>query len=164
MKTFDWTAFARKIAVRSSIEKLYDAWTISSAIETWFLSTANYFDAGNNAIGKDIPVQKDFSYEWSWYCYDVVEKGRIVSANGKDHLQFTFAGECLVDIKLEAQGEFVILTLTQNNIPTDDDSKQNMRLGCDSGWRFYLVNLKSVYDSGYDLRNKNLEWKGMVNS
>ncbi len=164
MKTFDWTSFTRKIAVRSSVEKLYDAWTKGSAIETWFLSKANYFDAGNNAVDKDSAVQKDFTYEWSWYCYDVVEKGRIILANGKDHLQFTFAGDCVVDIKLDAEGDDTIVTLTQNNIPTDEDSKQNIRLGCASGWSFYLVNLKSVYETGYDLRNKNPEWKGMVNS
>lgn len=164
MKNFDWTTFTRKIAVRSSMEKLYDAWTKSSAIETWFLSNANYFDANKQGVGKDTAVEKDFTYEWSWHCYDIVEKGTITRANGKDHLQFTFAGDCLVDISLDAQGDDVIVSLTQTNIPTDDESKQNIRLGCASGWAFYLVNLKSVYETGYDLRNKNVEWKGMVNS
>jgi len=164
MKNFDWTTFTRKIAVRSSIEKMYDAWTKSSEIETWFLSKANYFDADNQLIGKDVSVKKDGTYEWSWYGYEFVEKGKITEANGKDHLQFTFAGDCRVDITLTMMEGHVVVQLTQTNIPTDDDSKEKIRLGCDTGWSFFLVNLKSVYENGHDLRNKDAVFKGMVNS
>ena len=79
-------------------------------------------------------------------------------------MQFTFAGECLVDIKLSQQNEDVVVELTQKNIPTDDESKRGVRLGCDSGWTFYLVNLKSVYEGGLDLRNKNTDLKGMISN
>jgi len=58
----------------------------------------------------------------------------------------------------------VIVKLTQKNIPTDDVSKRNIRLGCESGWSFYLLNLKSIYEGGVDLRNKNPEFIGMLNS
>ena len=87
-----------------------------------------------------------------------------MEANGKDHIRFTFAGDCLVDVKLTKQDEYVLVALTQSNIPTNDDSKQNIRLGCDSGWSFYLLNLKSVIENGCDLRNKIPAFKGMVNS
>jgi len=103
-------------------------------------------------------------YEWSRFLYDAVKKGKIPKANGKDYLQFTFAGNCLVDVKLSQKDEFTIVELTQTNIPTDNDSKRNVRLGCDSGWAFYLVNLKSVYEGGLDLRNKDDKLKGMLNS
>ena len=55
-------------------------------------------------------------------------------------------------------------TWTQNDIPTDDISKRSIRLGCDFGWFFYLLNLKSVYEGGLDLRNKDEELKGMLNN
>ena len=94
----------------------------------------------------------------------MTENGRITDANGIDFIQFTFAGECLVDIKLTMQDDYVIVELTQKNIPIDDNSKQGIRLGCDSGWSFFLVNLKSVYEGGLDLRNKEKNLKGMVNN
>ena len=53
---------------------------------------------------------------------------------------------------------------TQKDIPTDDESKQGIRLGCHSGWSFYLVNLKSVYEGGLDLRNKDDALGVMVNN
>ncbi|RZK15239.1 MAG: SRPBCC domain-containing protein, partial [Pedobacter sp.] len=54
--------------------------------------------------------------------------------------------------------------LTQKNIPTDENSKRNIRLGCHNGWSFYLINLKSVFEGGLDLRNKDNRFKPMLNN
>ena len=37
-------------------------------------------------------------------------------------------------------------------------------MGCLEGWTFYLTNLKSVIEGGLDLRNKNLDIKGVINA
>lgn len=164
MENFDWTKFTRKIAVKSSITKLYDAWTKSSEIERWFLSEASFFDKEGKKIDSDNSAEKDSSYEWKWFLYDDIEKGTITEANGKDFVQFTFARNCLVDIKLTEESGYTIVELTQKNIPTDENSKRNIRLGCHTGWSFYLVNLKSVYEGGLDLRNKDENMLPMVNN
>ena len=164
MKTYDWTKFTKKIAVKASMQSLYDAWTKSADIESWFLSNADYFNERSNQVDKGASIQKGYTYTWSWYLYDIEEKGRITEANGVNHLQFTFAGQCTVDINLTQQDEHVVVELIQQNIPTDDESKQNIRLGCDSGWAFFMVNLKSVYEGGIDLRNKNAALHGMLNN
>jgi hypothetical protein len=164
MTTFDWTTFTRRIAVKAKISDIYDAWTKAIELERWFLSNAVFIDKRNNVIEKETPVKKGFSYQWNWYLFDTTEQGKILETNGKDFLQFTFAGECLVDIKLTSQNDYVIVELKQKNIPTDDNSKQGIRLGCDTGWSFFLVNLKSVYEGGLDLRNKDNNLKGMLNN
>lgn len=164
MENFDWTKFTIKIAVYAPISKLYDAWTKGSEIEKWFLSDAAHFYTNRNRIAKETPIGKDFEYEWSWYLYDIVEKGTITEANGVDFIQFTFAVDCLVDVKLTDFKDYVIVELTQKNIPTDDFSKKEIRLGCHQGWSFYLVNLKSIYEGGIDLRNKNTNLKPMLNN
>ncbi len=148
MENFDWTKFTRKIAIKSSLSTLYNAWATSSEIERWFLSNASYFDPN----GKQLDSKT------------AVEKGKITEANGTDYLQFTFAGNCLVDIQLTQEDGYVLVELTQKNIPTDENSKRNIRLGCHTGWSFYLVNLKSVYEGGLDLRNKNENTYPMVNN
>jgi hypothetical protein len=164
MKNFNWTTFTRKIAIQAELYDIYNAWTKASEIEKWFLSKATFIDTSETPIGKDQAIEKGFTYEWNWYLYDTTEIGKITDSNGKDFIQFTFAGECLVDIKLSAQNDYTIVELTQKNIPADDNSKQGIRLGCDSGWSFFLVNLKSVYEGGLDLRNKDTNLIGMVNS
>lgn len=155
MENFDWTQFTRKIAVRAAVPALYDAWTKSGEIEKWFLSKAVNKDDQGNELPSDQQIREGDNYTWNWYLYPDTEHGRFTAANGTDHLQFTFAGACLVDITLTEKEGHVIVTLTQKNIPTDDRSKQNIRLGCHTGWSFYLVNLKSVYEGGPDLRNKD---------
>ncbi len=164
MKNFDWTTFTRKIAIKAPLADIYNAWTTASAIEKWFLSKAVFMDTNGKPVNKEIPIEKGFSYEWNWYLYDETERGKITEANGKDFIQFTFAGECLVDVLLSTLDDYVIVELTQKNIPTDDNSKQHIRLGCHTGWSFYLVNLKSVYEGGLDLRNKETKLKVMMNN
>ena len=163
MKNFDWTSFTRKIAVKTDLKSMYDAWAKSGNIESWFLSNCDYKSKDEN-IPKDQYAEAGMTYAWSWYLWDAVENGKVIIANGKDHFQFTFAGDCIVDVRLKEFKEHVIVAITQSNISEDDKSKVDIRLGCDKGWSFYLVNLKSIYEGGLDLRNKNAEIKGMLNT
>ena len=164
MKNFDWTQFTRKIAVQAPIQKIYDAWTKPIELERWFLSKAEFYTSEKEKIEKNQSIKEGLSYSWQWYLYPVTEHGKVTKANGKDFLQFTFAGDCLVDVSFETFKNGTIVSLTQKNIPTDDENKVNVRLGCDNGWSFYLVNLKSVYEGGLDLRNKDPELKPMLNN
>jgi hypothetical protein len=164
MTNFDWTTFTRKIAIKANLIDIYNAWTKASEIERWFLSKAIFIDTNKTQISEDKPIEKGFAYKWNWFLYDITEHGTITDTNGIDFIQFTFAGNCLVDIKLSRQDDYVIVELTQKNIPIDDNSKLGIRLGCDSGWSFFLVNLKSVYEGGIDLRNKDTSLKGMLNN
>lgn len=163
MKNYDWTTFTRKIAIKSDLKTIYNAWTTSSEIEKWFLSKAVFLKT-NETIDATSNVDKEDTYQWNWFLYDDLGEGKITEANGKDYLQFTFAGDCLVDVKLTQHKNSVIVELTQKNIPTDEESKRGIRLGCDFGWFFYMLNLKSVYEGGLDLRNKDSELKQMLNN
>lgn len=164
MKNFDWTRFTRKIAIKAPLVTVYDAWAKPSEIEKWFLSEAKYLREEDTPVNHNEPVQAGDRYAWRWYLYNLTEEGKITEANNKDHVQFTFAGNCLVDVKLSAENGYTVVELTQSNIPTDEDSQRDIRLGCHTGWSFYLVNLKSVYEGGLDLRGKDDRFKPMVNN
>lgn len=165
MKQFDWTSFTQRIAIHTSLEQAYDAWTTKLGIEQWFLSTAVFTDQDRNIIPTEANVSEGAKYDWNWFLYEPTESGKIMTANGADFFQFTFAGECLVDIRLTQVDECVVVELKQHNIPTDESSMRDIRLGCHTGWAFYLVNLKSVLEGGLDLRNKDQRFMPpMVNS
>lgn len=164
MENFNWTCFNKKIVINSTIDKLYDAWTIPEEIEKWFLRKAIFEKLDGSIVGEKENIKPRYKYKWSWFLFEITEEGEIIEANGKDLLKFTFAGDCLVEVKLTQFEENVIVELTQSNIPTDDHSKRGIRLGCESGWSFFLVNLKSIYEGGVDLRNKNENIKGMLNN
>ena len=164
MNNFDWTSFTKRIAVKSSIGEIYSAWTVAAKLETWFLERV-IFKVGNDASAQPIQsAQSDIHYEWYWYLDPSPMRGQILHANGTDFIQFTFEGSSLVDVKLSSLDEYVIIELRHHNIPQDDHSKQHIRLGCSNGWAFYLHNLKSVYEGGIDLRNKDPKLGIMINN
>jgi uncharacterized protein YndB with AHSA1/START domain len=164
MENFDWTSFTKKIAVKAKIDTLYNAWTKAGELQKWFLEKVSFFDINGEPFGKDKNVSAGNTYEWLWYLYEDAMKGKIVSTNGKDQLQFTFEGNCLIDVKLSESNGYTLIELHHHNIPTDDYSKQYIRLGCSNGWHFYLTNLKSVYEGGLDLRNKDQILSPMINN
>lgn len=151
----DWTSFTQRIVINAPMEVVYTAWTTANSIEQWFLSKAVFNNQKGIAIDRTTGITTGDTYSWNWFLYAVTENGKITRANGVDQLQFTFAGECLVDIQLKQVDECVLVELRQHEIPTDEASKKAIRLGCATGWAFYLVNLKSVLEGGLDLRNKD---------
>src|SRR6187549_2638295 len=92
MKNFDWTRFQKKIAVKSPMQKIYDAWTVPSELEKWFLKTARFFDESGLQLNMEDHIAPPMTYEFTWYLYPETERGKVLKANGKDRLEFTFAG------------------------------------------------------------------------
>ena len=164
MENFDWTSFTKRIAIKSSLPEIYEAWTVAINLEKWFLERAVFHHADGEQLEFAEPVKVGTLYDWFWYLESKPMHGEIITANGKDFLQFTFEGSCLVDVKLSTLNEYVILELRHHNIPLDDYSKQHIHLGCSNGWTFYLQNLKSVYEGGIDLRNKDAKLGVMINN
>lgn len=163
MSTIDWTRFTCAIPVNAPMKDLYAAWTSAAALERWFLRKAVFKGADGKNLGRSATITKGCSYVWEWYGYDGREKGLITKANGKDHLQFTFASS-VVDVRLKKHRKAVVVELIQSGIPTDNDSKKNIRLGCHVGWTFWMANLKSVHEGGLNLRNTDESIKGMINN
>ncbi len=166
MSTFDWSTFTTRIPVKAGKDELYKAWATRSGIEHWFLRSSDYRRADGAPRAEDELVEAGDTYLWRWHGWpdEVEEKGTILACNGKDMLRFTFgdAGICTITIK-EEEGETVV-ELVQSDIPTDGAGMHNWHLGCKTGWTFYLANMKSRFEGGIDLRNKNVALKNVVNS
>lgn len=164
MKNFDWTSFTKTIAIKAPLIDIYNAWTKAEELERWFLKQVIFTDVTGTVVAPHVNVTTGCTYDWFWYLYEDSMHGLIKETNDKDFLQFNFEGECLVDIKLTHKDGYTIVVLRHYNIPLDDDAKQSIRLGCASGWAFYLVNLKSIYEGGLDLRNKDERLQPMINN
>jgi len=133
-------------------------------LEKWFLSKARFRSKEGKEISLSENITSNCTYEWNWFAQNSHEEGIVKEANGTDFLEFTFAGNCTVKVQLSRIKDQTLVELSQIEIPLDDASKENIRLGCAFGWTFYLLNLKSVLEGGIDLRNKDNELKGVVNN
>lgn len=163
MSKIDWSKFTLRIPVRASRTALYKAWTTRAELEHWFLRRAELTGADGRPLKRTEKVTEGCTFTWEWYGYDGREEGRIMKANGRDHLRFTFA-DPMVDVILKKQGSRVVVELTQSGIPTDGSSRRDIWIGCHRGWTFWLTNLKCVHESGHNLRNTNAALKGMLNN
>ena len=166
MPTYDWSSFEMRIPVNGSLENIYKAWTTISGIQSWFLRSAKYSDPNGVLRDNDELVQKGDRYTWYWHGYDddTVEHNDVLEANGEDVFSFVFAGHCIVTVTIGMIEGETIVELRQENIPTGDEGKSEIHMGCMQGWTFYLANLKSVLEGGIDLRNRNTKIGKVVNS
>ena len=167
MSSFDWSRFTVRINIRNATtQQLYRAWATRTGIEYWFLRMSEYRKADGTVLLDDEYVQTGDTYRWRWFGYsdEVTETGEILDCNGIDFFKFRFgkAGDCSIRI-YEEQNEMIV-ELLQDNIPTDEKAKQLWHIGCKTGWTFYLANLKSMYEGGIDLRNKNEQLQDMINA
>ena len=164
--SYDWSRFTVRINVNAPVPELYRAWATRAGMERWFLRLSEYKRTDHVLRGDSELAEKGDSYKWRWYGWpdETTEYGEILDCNGKDLFKFSFsnAGNCTV--KIYTEHDETIVELLQENIPADDNGKHTWHLGCKTGWTFYMTNLKSLYEGGTDLRNKNVLMKNVLNS
>ena len=106
-------------------------------------------------------ISEGSSYTWRWYNWDGQEDGEVLMANGKDQLEFTFAGKSRVSVQLIPEGELVLVVLKQYHIPTDEESKLHIHVGCSNGWTFWLANLKAWLEHGILLHEREVDLRNV---
>lgn len=162
-----WSTFTLRISIDSSLQKVYSAWSMQSQLETWFLKSAAFVDSEGNSLGRDHAISKGCKSGWQWHNYNGHSEIIILDANDKDFIDFIFGTAGNVKVSMKQNGQSVEVTLTQYDIPTDEQSKRNYHLGCSNGWTFWLANLKSWLEHGILLNVKGLDPKDssyLVNS
>lgn len=167
MSSLDWSRFTVRINIKSnSIEQLYRAWATKAGIEYWFLRMSEYRKPNGELRSNEEPVQPGDTYQWRWFGYsdDVTETGEILDCNGTDFFKFRFgkAGDC--SVRIYPEQDELIVELLQDHIPTDEKAKELWHIGCKTGWTFYMANMKSMFEGGIDLRNKNEQLQNMINA
>jgi uncharacterized protein YndB with AHSA1/START domain len=166
MSAYNWGQFLLRVPVRSGPEMIFPLLCTQAGIEKWFLRKSPFYRKGVEQLNAVTPVEKGDSYQWWWYGYDdsVVEKGTILGVEENTMVHFTFGKAGHVRITLTKTADGCMVELLQDEIPTDEESKVMYHIGCSKGWLFYLANLKSIVEGGIDLRNRNLEYKDVINS
>ena len=170
MENYDWTRFTKRINIMGPLQEVYAMWSSQQKMESWFLRLCE-FSSQEGVIKPETELAiKGDKYKWHWHGWPDtnVEHGEILEANGRDTFAFTFGGPVdnpmRVTVHLTSELGETIVSITQENIPTDEKGKTSFHLGCGEGWTFYLANLKSICMGGVDLRNKNLQIGQVINS
>ncbi|HLF65502.1 MAG TPA: SRPBCC domain-containing protein [Saprospiraceae bacterium] len=155
--------FTLRVPIKSESKRIFEFIATPQGIENWFLRQAKFILPDKTIRNKKSFIQSGDKYEWKWHGYpDYLQKGKVLKNNGKNKLSFTFTGDCIVTLEIKSEKGETILLLTQTNIPPDKNPETNLYIQCQKGWTFYMTNLKSVLENGYDLRNRNDKLKKVV--
>jgi len=159
-----WTSFTRRIPIKSDIPTLFKCWSTSAGMKQWFLRECQFSTTNDTIRTAEEVCQSgdDYLFRWHGYTDDVVEKGKILSHNGRDHIAFSFTANTEVNVWLKSYQDLVLVELTQSKILPEDDPRKNLYVQCSLGWVFYLTNLKSVLEGGIDLRNRDVDLQDMI--
>jgi uncharacterized protein YndB with AHSA1/START domain len=158
--------FTRRIPIKAPAKAIYDAWTTQQGLESWFLRLAAFTDAAGAARGRTSRIASGDHYKWLWHGYDdsATQEREIMEVKGWDKLQFSFSGGCIVTVTVKQESGETICELVQDMPMEDSQKRQAYYIDCGNGWGFYLVNLKSILEGGSDLRNRNVNLHGVINS
>lgn len=154
--SYDWSQFSQWIKIKAPVQTIYDLWTTRNGIESWFLRMGEFSRLGR-VLADDEPVAVGDTYRWRWHGYpdSITETGEVLEANGTDKFRFRFGEAGIVTVDIEDAGNATSkMTITQTDIPTTEEGKQNYHVGCSTGWTFYRCNMKAVVEGGVDIRNK----------
>lgn len=164
MQLKSWSQFKLRVNINTSSEKAYDAWATPAGLQSWFLRKAEFIDPKGEPKQNDARILTGDIYEWRWHGYpdEVVEKGKILLANGSNQFGFTFSLGCPVTISIYTECDETIVELMESNLPADEETILKHYVDDSKGWIFYLANLKSVLEGGLDLRNKKLEISNVI--
>jgi hypothetical protein len=88
----------------------------------------------------------------------------VISTNGKDQLSFSFSGKNTLTLNFLIEENELICSIEQKMHQDTEEEKRYFYIECGLGWTFYLANLKSVFEGGNDLRNKNVAIQKLINA
>lgn len=138
---YNWKEFTLQAAFKGTPEKLYQMWTEPKLLCKWFLT------------GAKVELKKGGNYVFMWVM-DAKDSGKVLAVRKNSLFRFTFAGG-ICEVKFRKSGKECIVNLRQYNIPTDERHKVGTYMSCQIGWTFFFANLKSVLETGKDLREFN---------
>ncbi len=166
MKKFNWKELVLRVPIKVPALRVHTAWTSQEALESWFLRSAVFTtpDGKKRARGETVGAGDKFTWHWHGHGDEIADHNEMLHNNGKDHLQFSFADRCTVNVTVREENGETICELKQKMTMDEEDLQQYFYIDCGKGWTFYLANLKSVLEGGHDLRNKNIAIKQVVNA
>ncbi len=148
--------FIKKIHTKTSPGRIYSCRGTRQGLTSRFLSNATYTTHDGSERGLEDRVQKGDAYCRRWHNWDDREEGAVLETDGRNFNKFSFGAISNVSVRLADQGDSVLVTLLQDEIPTDKDTMDNAFYGCSNGWTFWPTNLKAYLEHGIVLNEKTV--------
>lgn len=152
-KKRDWRQFRLKIEIAAKPEKVFRAWTDDRIVPRWF------------CVKAEIKPKKKGRLYFEWLGGDKLET-RVIDIK-KNRLFFFPFGPKGEKVKLTIKPLKKCSGLELYQYDTTPEDGLAVHNGCETGWTFFLANLKAYLEQGIDLRShdpKKSYLQGYINS
>ena len=149
----DWSRFSLYTAIESTPDRIYQAWSTSGGMESFFVEMMAVRDSDGRLLDPDEPVVAGCNYIWRW------DSGALVTGEFLDVLQgrevgFTF-GESKIRIRIHPQETGTVLELCQYDMEDTEHNRMHLHSNCRSAWVYFLTVLKVLLEHGIDGRDRS---------
>jgi len=140
----DWSSFDVYLYIEAAPADVLRYWQTVAGLTQFFVAemtaSVSVLETGSR-------------YNWRGI-HDYSGEGQFLQVTDKA-VEFTFGANYSVDVSVRPVGSGTRLHLRQSGIGQNDSEQVQGTLNCRSCWIYFLVNLKSVIESGNDLRDQN---------
>ena len=151
----DWSVFDVYLYMEAAPLDVLRYWQTVEGFTQFFVAamTAGQDNSGEGEEVNLSILETGSRYNWR-YIHDYSGEGLILQVTDRA-VEFTFGANYSVNVSVTPIGSGTRLHLRQSGIGQDDREQVQGTLNCRSCWLYFLVNLKSVVESGNDLRDQN---------
>jgi uncharacterized protein YndB with AHSA1/START domain len=162
-ENFNSNSFLRKIYINKKIEEVYRMVAEPSGISKWFIDKAEYISLNNMPRKDNEEAMKGDKYKWHWSYKNFTIEGEMLETVHNKRFRFTFGDAGIVTISLKEEKSKTLVELKQENFP-GKKYDEYLYVNCYVCWTFYLLNLKSIMENDFDLRDRDTSYmEGFVN-
>ncbi|MFX1251944.1 MAG: SRPBCC domain-containing protein [Promethearchaeota archaeon] len=160
LENYNWTRFQQKEYVKASRGEVFKKWATPKGITEWYIARAIYEDTNGKIRAPNEIVKPGDKYTWVFY-QGMIITGKVLDVVNNQLFKFTFGKkepgseeDVIVTVTLDDQKDYTLITLKQENITDNAYGHVRFNLSCMVGWSYFMINLRSIFESGYDLREQ----------
>lgn len=150
--TFNWESFKRKIFIDRNKDDLFEFISKPEGMMRWFIEFAFLKDSNGKDKSVHAKAERGDKYFWKW-THGFELAGNILDTDGSSYIIFDFGGAGNVKISVGSYSDRNYVELIQEVYPKREYDNR-LHVNCYTNWSFYLTNLKSIAETGYDLRER----------
>ncbi|UCH65456.1 MAG: SRPBCC domain-containing protein [Ignavibacterium sp.] len=161
LEGYEWTSFKQKEYIKAPLKEVFLKWATPKGITEWFIKDAEYESQDGKIRKGDETVKSNDKYTWQFYS-GLVMKGTILDVVPNSSFKFTFGKkepgsdiDVVGNVSLNEKDGITEIELTQSNIADNEYGKEKYNLSCIVGWSYFMTNLRSIFESGFDYREKD---------
>ncbi len=158
---YEWTQFKQKEYIEAPLKEVFLKWTTPNGIMEWFLKDAEYESQDGTTRESNEVVKPNDKYTWQFYS-GLVMKGKVLEVVSNSSFKFTFGKkepgsdeDVVVNVTFNEKDGMTEIELAQGNIADNEYGRVSYNLSCMVGWSYFMTNLRSLFESGFDYREKD---------